>query len=524
MVFTAAQTTAFFEDADQMALPHETRQRLAVEGLTAVTDLQDFDDDTFKQLVENLRKPGGTIPDPNPQAPQGAVIPTPAFVIGAKSQTRLKTAMDIAKYYGTVNRDLTAANMRWTPVIRNFQEHWKALVDRKDEDDPDVPKISKALPVMKWAEAFPDFLQRVIGARTIPLTYVIRETVAVADPPPALAQNQPYSEEHGSVEEELIARANHTHALYREDNQSVYYYLEEATRGTSYVASIKPFQRAKDGRGAWLAIIAQYAGQDKWEAVLKKQDDLLHNNKWKGQSNFLLDRFVAQQRNAYVSMVQCADHVQFQLPNEYTRVGYLLDAIETSDAPLQAAMALIRNDTAPNGKRNDFEAAAAFLLPHDPVAKKRQTKRPHAEISGVDTPKIKSGIGSTGVEFRYHTYAEYAKLTTEQKAELHEWRKSNNETGKGKNNKKDEKNKDRKVSFSDPKKFKKMVSEVVAAELTSLDDKKKKEAAEKGDAAMGDYLISLVQADLAKASPKANAESKSPAVTVQSILRRAKNN
>ena len=408
MVFTAAQTTAFFEDANQMALPPDTRQRLAVEGLMTVGDLQDFDDETFKQLVENLRKPGGMIPDPNPAAPAGAVIQTPAFVIGAKSQMRLKTAMDIAKYYKTVGRDLTAANMHWDSVIRNFQEHWKALVDRKNEDDPAVPKITKTLPVMKWAEAFPDFLQRIIGARIIPLTYVIRETVDVADPPPALAANQPYSEEHGLVEGELIARANHTHALYREDNQSIYYYLEEATRGTSFVASIKPFQHAKDGRGAWLAIIAQYAGQDKWEAVLKKHDDLLHTTKWKGQSNFSLDRFVAQHRNAYVSMVQCAEHVQFQLPNEYTRVGYLLDAIECSDAPLQAAMALVRNDTAATGKRNDFESAAAFLLPHDPVAKKRQTKRPHADIASVETTKMKSGIGSTGVEFRYHTYAEYS--------------------------------------------------------------------------------------------------------------------
>ena len=44
-------------------------------------------------------------------------------------------------------------------------------------------------------------------------------------------------------------RAAHTHALFRDDNYVVYYHLEEATRGTSYAASIKPFQRGKDGRG-----------------------------------------------------------------------------------------------------------------------------------------------------------------------------------------------------------------------------------------------------------------------------------
>ena len=45
---------------------------------------------------------------------------------------------------------------------------------QEDEDDPDVPKTTKALPIIKWTEAFEDFLNRVIGARMIPLAYVIR--------------------------------------------------------------------------------------------------------------------------------------------------------------------------------------------------------------------------------------------------------------------------------------------------------------------------------------------------------------
>ena len=51
-----------------------------------------------------------------------------------------------------------------------------------------------------------------------------------------------------------VARASHDHPLYKGDNAKVYYYLEEATRSTSYAASIKPYQRGKDGRGAWEAL------------------------------------------------------------------------------------------------------------------------------------------------------------------------------------------------------------------------------------------------------------------------------
>ena len=68
---------------------------------------------------------------------------------------------------------------------------------------------------------------------------------------PVLENNQPHSLEHGSIELELNAHVSHTHALYQDDNLTVYHYLEEATHSTSYAASIKPFQHGKDGHGAW---------------------------------------------------------------------------------------------------------------------------------------------------------------------------------------------------------------------------------------------------------------------------------
>ena len=197
--------------------------------------------DSLQQLADSLRKPGGRIVDPDPNAPAGATIPMPAFTYGAKSQKRLTVTCDLTRYYQTVRRDLTAANIQWNQVMSNFEIWWKALKDRKDEDDPDVHKISKALSIIKWTEAFQDFLNRVIGARMISLAYVIRIDPQVPGLAPPLSANQPHSTEHGSVEDELIARAAHTHALFRAETSVVYYHLEEATRGTSYAASIKPF-------------------------------------------------------------------------------------------------------------------------------------------------------------------------------------------------------------------------------------------------------------------------------------------
>ena len=99
-----------------------------------------------------------------------------------------------------------------------------------------------------------------------------------------------------------------------------------------------------------------------------------------------------------------------------------------NNAPLQAAMANINDDTGPNGKRGDFEAAVAYLLPKDPVIRRKQdaNKRPAGEISDTTADVsgfgTKDSIGKTGVHLRYYKNAEYNDLTKPQQQELREWR------------------------------------------------------------------------------------------------------
>ena len=83
MPLTAGQTTSFFTNAGQMALVAATRNQIQVEGITQVEDLAELDDKSFDQLVANLRKPAGRVPDP---ANPGSTMPTPAFSFGVKSQ------------------------------------------------------------------------------------------------------------------------------------------------------------------------------------------------------------------------------------------------------------------------------------------------------------------------------------------------------------------------------------------------------------------------------------------------------
>ena len=75
----------------------------------------------------------------------------------------------------------------------------------------------------------------------IPLIYTVREHVVPVDSLPPLATDMPHSAIHGSVEEDLIFRALHNCPLFKDDNAEVYYNLETDLRGTTYLASIKPF-------------------------------------------------------------------------------------------------------------------------------------------------------------------------------------------------------------------------------------------------------------------------------------------
>ena len=130
-------------------------------------------------------------------------------------------------------------------------------------------------------------------------------------------------------------------------------------------------------------------------------------------------------------MQQCAEHVEYQLPNEHTCASYLLEGIVCADPGLQAGMASIHTDDGQTGMKNDFEAVAAHILPYNPVAKKRAatgSKRTATQISLVEVPETakissttKVSIGKIGVHLWYHTPEEHHQLNYDQKSKLQEW-------------------------------------------------------------------------------------------------------
>ena len=106
-----------------------------------------------------------------------------------------------------------------------------------------------------------------------PLGYVLKDDVVVpaeADDP--LNANS-YHDASGSLLEKLIARLPYNGPIYKNDNSTIFSKIEEAVRGTSVESTIKSFACSKDGRGAYIALIANHAGETKYCSIMKKEDE-----------------------------------------------------------------------------------------------------------------------------------------------------------------------------------------------------------------------------------------------------------
>jgi hypothetical protein len=130
MVWTNQQTNAFFQDIAQMGIPAPTQDRLATnENIVTVESLIDINKDAFSDIASNLRKPGGTMPDPNDP---NLRVPQHPFVMSAMSLQKLQVASVAASYYKTIGRELTHVNMHYTNVLKDFYMQWKALEEKKN--------------------------------------------------------------------------------------------------------------------------------------------------------------------------------------------------------------------------------------------------------------------------------------------------------------------------------------------------------------------------------------------------------
>ena len=419
MAVTTEDFEGWLKNASHMKLNSKASVlRLTKEGITNFESLTDFDKKSLEGLPVICKS---SIKAIAADADNGIVAErlVPGASLSAISVRRLIVAMNAAQYYTSINRLMTVGNMGYDTVLKGFKIEWDTYQDLRDQDAPDVPLISDKdndRRVIKWVPVLHDCLARSYGING-PLSYILREDSAVPTEAIDPLELDSYYGSSGSLHDELTARLPHSGPIYKNDNCSVFLKIEKASRGTSVESTVKAFSRRKDGRGAYLALIANHAGDTKYRAIHKKRMNLLQGIKWNGRS-YPLESHVSNHRQAVDDLTECSNHITVAVPDPSQRVEYLIDSIACSDTALQAAIGLVRANT--NNMRNDFEAAASTLIEVDPYRKSQRSGGGgrNATIAAID---FGAGRGSTGVDLRWHPKPEFKKLSDEQRDELVKW-------------------------------------------------------------------------------------------------------
>lgn len=398
--------------------------RILHEGITDIDSLIDFDKDSIEALPKACSRAIDEIEadEENEIEAEDAV---PAGNISIASVHRLIVAANAARYYRDIGRNRTVARMHYNNILANFKVDHAAYITLKRQDAPQIPLVNdkdRDKKVIKWVPLFEDAMSRTFGSKG-PLKYVLRETADVPDEEDdPLANNSYYSEEAGSLLEELVARLPHTGPTYRDDNKTVFMAIAKAVAGTSVESTIKSFSRSKDGRGAFQALISNHAGDIKYRSIVKSRMNLLTNIKWNGRS-YALETHVSNHRQAVDDLNECEDHINNQVPDDPQRVEYLIDSITCQDSALQAAIGNIRADS--NGMRSDFESAASHIMEVDPYKRTmRNNGRPSNRSAQISDARFTAGRGGTGVDLRWYPRSEFLALPDEQKDELTKWQRT----------------------------------------------------------------------------------------------------
>ena len=399
--------------------------RIGHEGLNSFDSFLDFDEKSIVALQKACKEdvPAIVADAANNVTAQAAI---PGVSIPSKCILRLIEAVHCAHYYKAVGRSFTSDRLHYDNVLAAFKIERQAYEAMKeDQAEPKVSLVNDKdgdRRIINWIAAFQDHCNMCFGAYG-PLAYVIRDNATVEPEAQDPLDATSYYGKSGSLAQELVNRIKHNGPIYKSDNGRVFMKICEAVKGTSCESTVKAFTRTKDGRGAYLALISNHAGEVKYRSLLKSSMNYLQNVKWSG-NQFPFESHVSKHRKAHDQIVECSTHIACQIISAEQKVEYLLDSITSNDNTIQATLALIRSNPV---LRADFEQAASNLIEIDPFKKNRGNgtgKRPHYNISDASGIAFQGGRGESGVDLRWHSRKEFNKLTSAQKDELNSWLKT----------------------------------------------------------------------------------------------------
>ena len=417
------------------------------QGIDSITNLTDLDDDEVETLLKLLRRPGGTIANPNAGAPgQPAYINAPGISVSVRAATNLRLAVYYCRHKKRTSRTVAPADVT-CPNIRMF----KTL--REEELSHTPPTQAPTINPKNWPktlEAIYEYLTSHLGIKKAPLSYVVRSDedapVSASDPAYGVADSQ-----YSSPQDEIIrrspilvpgiARVYHTDFLV--DRKAVWELLSAICREDDCWTHIKPFLKTKDGRKAYRALYDYYLGEKNVDNQATASEKALELATWTQNSKrFSFDSYVKIHLDNHQVLSDLTEHGYAGI-DERSKVRHLLKGIKSTKMD-SVKTAILASPTL----RSDFNSCVALYK--DFMTQNEGVSGGEHNISGLNTEKggdsnKKKGNGkgkrkrgegeveSVACEDRYYTKDEYKRLSQGNKRFLKEMRDKRVRSGGSKN-------------------------------------------------------------------------------------------
>ena len=231
-----------------------------IQGVDSIDELKFLNDNEVEGLCNNIRKPGGMMPNPDAGV-QGepAMICNPGQGVSARAKNNLKLCCYFICHCERISRSVTADQITLANVhaLRDLRD---AEIDHVDHEP--MPKLMDWKNWPKTMEGIVEYLRGCLGVTKIPLSYIVRDHIEA--PPEA---NDPETN-YDMPQDEMIACApmmlanGDEHPTFLADRQTIWDKSSDLTREHECWTYVKPAQRAHNGSQGYTLLFDHYLGQN----------------------------------------------------------------------------------------------------------------------------------------------------------------------------------------------------------------------------------------------------------------------
>ena len=310
-------------------------------GFEHVHDLRTITVTDLQQVVKQARSNGGTFP--------------------LLAEKRI-----LALHYTTLDDERWGARTVCEAITKSGNDAYIKLVNDhnsvKNEANEDISLPEKFVEGKQWRRfdsQLKEYLKHKYGKQCIPLVYLIREN------------EDPVNDDSIDFEENRIYSVPLDGDSFFKENAKLYSWLKQLMINGPGWTHIQPFDRNKDGRGAYKRLCDHYLSGDHKQTIVQEAESVLERISYAGdRKNFTFDKFIAKFISAYNDIDDYGPQKPAKVPDE-TKVTKLLNKI--TDPVLAATKTVILSQ--PYYYQNFENAKSLFLTQLSSVKNTTQANR-----------------------------------------------------------------------------------------------------------------------------------------------------